>query len=427
MTSEKKSNRIAIIGSGISGLSCAWLLGENGFDVTIYERDCRIGGHANTYTLPDGRQVDTGFIVYNEWTYPNLIALFKYLNVETLKTDMSFGVSINNGHFEYGSDHLFAQKKNLFSFSYYRMLFDLVRFYKKSPNYIKSNEDASLGQYLKDNKYSDIFIEKHILPMAAAIWSMSADEAARYPMKSFLRFFENHGLLKLLKRPQWWTVKGGSVQYLRKMKHVMKCEFRIDYQIKNITRSDSGVNIDNEDYDSVVFACHPDQAFKMLNDSSEDEKETLLSFPYSKNTAVLHSDTSLMPKRKKAWSAWNYLGDNQNRQVCVSYWMNRLQTYLGNENNLFVTLNPDKAISPDKVFATFEYEHPQYDQNAIKAWHKISQLQGFKNTWYCGAWCGYGFHEDGVTSGLAVAEKLGSCKRPWHSKDISPAGKHATG
>ena len=427
MTSLKTPKKIAVIGSGITGLSCAWLLDLNGHDVTVFEKDNRIGGHANTYTLPDGQKVDTGFIVYNEWTYPNLISFFKLLSVNVTKTDMSFGVSMNDGRFEYGSDHIFAQKKNLLSLSFYRMLIDLVRFYKTAPAYLKSDDELTLGQYLEKHSYSKIFTDNHILPMAASIWSMTSEEASQFPMKSFLRFFQNHGLLRLLKRPQWWTVKDGSQHYVSTLKNALTCDIKINHHIEKIERSEDGIRIDGESFDDVVFACHPDQTLSLLNDPTDNETEILSAFTYSKNTAVLHDDKTLMPQRKAAWSAWNYMGGRKDDSLCVTYWMNRLQNYLTSERNVFVTLNPNKNIDKDKVIASFEYEHPQYTEKTLASWKHISKLQGKRNSWFCGAWCGYGFHEDGISAGLAVAEKLGECKRPWSVKDISPAGHHAVG
>lgn len=421
--------KIAVVGTGISGLSAAWLL-NNKHEITVYEQNDYIGGHSNTVEQAPHPAVDTGFIVYNEWTYPNLIALFDHLDVETIPTDMSFAVSIDQGRLEYSGDSLFAQKSNFFKPSYYKMLLDIVRFYKTSPEVLESSVNLSLGEYLKSEKYSQTFINDHLLPMGAAIWSMSAEDTARFPAKSFVRFFQNHGLLLLKDRPQWHTVNGGSREYVKKLIRSFEDKILLNTGVKSIQRHAGYVEVTDttgktEKYDHVVLASHSDQSLSMLSDASEDEKLILSSFPYTKNIAYLHQDETLMPKRKSAWASWNYLSSTGEGKVCVSYWMNKLQSFLPEDTNYFVTLNSPKPPEKEKIVRAIEYTHPQYTMDAINGWNKIHQIQGTNRTWFCGAWCGFGFHEDGLSSGLAVAEKLGDIKRPWSVKDKSPAGQNA--
>ena len=416
--------KIAIIGTGITGNAAAWLLHKD-HEITVYEQDSRIGGHSNTVSGENHPDVDTGFIVYNEWTYPNLIALFDHLCVKTEKADMSFGVSLEGGKVEYSGDKLFGQVSNFFRPRFYRMLMDIVRFYKTAPDYLnEQNQDMSLAEYLEWQNYSQAFIDHHILPMAAAIWSTGTKDVGNFPAASFIRFFVNHGLLLLKNRPQWWTVTGGSKNYVEKLTAGFKDKIKIDCPVTKITRNDDGVLVNEEQYDHVIIAAHADQALDMLDDASSEEKLVLGAFPYAPNTAYLHTDKRLMPGRKSIWSSWNYLTDTADGNVCVSYWMNKLQGFIGNDQDLFVTLNPPFEPAEDKILQVINYAHPQYTMSALKGWNKIKTIQGKNRTWFCGAWCGYGFHEDGISAGLAVAEELGGIKRPWDAKDKSPAGEN---
>lgn len=425
--------KIGIIGTGITGNSAAWLLNKN-HDITVFEGNDYIGGHSNTVSGEEHNDVDTGFIVYNEWTYPNLIALFEHLEVKTIPTDMSFAASLNNGKLEYSGDAMFGQISNCFKPSYYKMLLDIVRFYKNAPKLLDNNEqNISLGEYLKQEKYSKAFINHHILPMAAAIWSTGADDVQNFPAASFVRFFVNHGLLLLKDRPQWHTVQGGSKQYVKKLTADFQDKIMLNTAAKQITRQENHVEIIDSNgkshtFDQIIIACHSDQALNLLKDATKEETSTLSAFPYAPNTAYLHTDKSLMPIRKKIWSSWNYFTSNKdpkNKSVALTYWMNKLQPFIG-DKDLFVTLNPPTPPAKDKIIKVIEYDHPQFTMSAINGWDQIKHIQGVNRTWFCGAWCGYGFHEDGISAGLAVAEQVGGEKRPWDVTDKSPAGHNCT-
>lgn len=427
----KSDHKIAIIGSGISGLSCAWLLNQSQ-DITLYEKDDRLGGHSNTVSFDLHNKkidVDTGFIVFNPLNYPNLVRFLEKLNVSSCDTDMSFAMSVNNGELEYsgtGMSGLFAQKKNLIRPQFWSMIFDLMKFYKEAPNFIDnpSINEMSLGELLQKNDCRDPFIYNHLLPMAAAIWSTPVDKMLDYPAACFIRFCMNHGLLQLKDRPQWRTILGGSRSYVDKIKAELSGKIRLNTHIKSISRANGKVMVSDihgqtEEYDHVVFACHSDQALKLLSDATSLENDLLSCFPYQKNQVILHLDTSLMPKRNKVWSSWNYLASGNKKteqQVSVSYWMNKLQP-LNTEVPIIVSLNPIKAPHPYNIIKSFFYEHPTFNQSSFSAQKKLWQLQGKQNTWFCGAYFGYGFHEDGLQSGLAVAEALGGVKRPWLLKN----------
>jgi predicted NAD/FAD-binding protein len=425
--------RIAVVGSGISGLSAAWLLSKQ-HQVVIFDREKRLGGHSNTVDVagPTGDvAVDTGFIVFNDWTYPNLIALFKELDVPTLETDMSFGVSVDQGDFEYSGGTLFGlfgQPSNIIRPRFWRMMADLHRFYSTAPQLLAAGklDDKSLGDMLDEGKYSTVFQRDHLLPMAAAIWSGTVVGMRDYPATAFVRFFVNHGLFKYTGRPMWRTVQGGSREYVKRISNGI--ETRLGAGVRTVKRTVDGATIidgeGHEDtFDAVVMACHADQTREILSDLDVQETEILTPFKYQMNTAVLHSDPALMPRRKSTWSSWNYLTEtnrsgSNGSAVCVSYWMNLLQS-LDPTLDLFVTLNPTRAPSEDKIHRTFEYEHPLYDAATDAAQKELWRLQGHRNTWYCGSYFGAGFHEDGLQSGLAAAESLGHIRRPWRVENES--------
>jgi uncharacterized protein len=421
--------RIAVIGSGISGLSAAWALSKV-HDVTLYEADSRTGGHANTVTISvAGVQtpVDTGFIVFNDWTYPNLIALFDHLGVAVEPSNMSFGISLNDGALEYASEarfsSLFAQKSNLLRPDYWRMLLDMKKFYARGPR-LECEFDLdhiSLGDLLAALGMSDAFVRQHIVPMAACIWSGSFAHMLAFPARTFVKFFQNHGLFLLEGRPQWRTVTGGSRQYINKLLADFAGTVLLNAPVDAVTRSDDGVivrsNGSDRHYDEVVLATHGDVASKLVQNKSEAEVAVLSAFQTSLNQAYLHRDAKLMPKRRAVWSSWNYVGkqtDEASSAVPISYWMNRLQN-LNPAQDVFVSLNPRTAIDPDKIDAQVAYRHPIFNAAAIAAQARRPEIQGKDRIWYCGAYWRYGFHEDGCMSGLDVARALGAAL-PWEQQ-----------
>lgn len=415
------SKKIAVIGSGITGLSCAWLLSQQ-HEVCLYEKDDRLGGHSNTVEADSsvGKvPVDTGFIVYNERNYPNLTALFDYLGVKTQACSMSFSVS--NHCMEYaggeGFGGIFAQASNSFRPEFWRMLVDIVRFYRRMDSDSQAiPEEMSLGELLTREGLSQSFIYNHLLPMGAAIWSTPMDKMLDYSARSFIEFCRNHGLLQLANRPQWHSVVGGSREYVKRIVSDFNGELLCNRAVKSVRRMGGRVFIEDwqgnqDDYDELVMACHPDQSLKILSDASAEESSILSVFKYQRNRAILHSDESLMPKSKAAWAAWNYLSDGAS-DVSVSYWMNKLQ-HLQCPEAMIVSLNPLRIPDEEKIHASFLYDHPMFNNETKRAQTELWNVQGKNNTWFCGAWCGHGFHEDGLQSGLIVAEALSGMSRPW--------------
>ncbi|MCX7356956.1 MAG: FAD-dependent oxidoreductase [Alphaproteobacteria bacterium] len=425
-TSSNNSGRqnIAVIGSGIAGMSAAWLLSQK-HDVTVYEKNDRLGGHSNTVTVNTSlgpTPVDTGFIVYNDATYPNLIALFEHLGVETKISDMSFGVSLRGGATEYSSvdtSAFLCGGRNLISPRFWSMTWDLLRFYRNAPLELLATRDSmiSLGEYLNHRGYGDAFQRDHLLPQAAAIWSASMGDIHHYPACAFVRFFENHGLLKLKGRPAWRTVEGGSRAYVEKLSAPFADRARLSAGAVSVRRDNAGAWVRDahgrvDRFDDVVIATHGDEALAMLEDATAEERELLGAFRYAKNRAVLHTDPAFMPRREPLWASWNYVGDNPDGGCVVTYWMNKLQNIRSKEQ-IFLTLNPRTAPKPETVLYETDYDHPLFDAAAMRAQERLWSLQGVRNTWFCGAHFGSGFHEDGLQSGLAVAEQLGGVRRPW--------------
>jgi uncharacterized protein len=425
--------KIAIVGTGISGLSAAWLLSQR-HDVTVYERADRIGGHANTIVASvDGRRipVDIGFIVFNRQTYPNLTALFELLKVPTQISDMSFAVSLRGGALEYagsGFQGLFAQPRNLIRPRFWSMLADLRRFYRQAALDAEriTDERVTLGDYLVAHRYGAAFRDDHLLPMASAIWSTEPAEVLSYPAAAFMRFHDNHGLLQPRRgRPTWYTVVGGSRTYVERLTRSFTERLKVGTAVRRVHRGDDSVSVidvtgHTARFDHVVIATHADQALATLADPSARERDLLGAFRYSRNLAVLHADESFMPRRRAVWSSWNYVGAKNKIQagVCVTYWINRLQK-VDRETPLFVTLNPAEPPRPGTLLYSEVYEHPIFDAKAIAAQRELWSLQGEQKTWFCGAYLGSGFHEDGLQAGLAVAEQLGGLRRPWSVPDES--------
>ena len=428
--------KIAVVGTGITGMAAAWLL-DSRHEIVVYEQDHRIGGHSNTVDAP-GRHggesvgVDTGFIVFNDHTYPNLVQLFDHLGVATKPSTMSFAVSAGGGRLEYAGNSLvtlFAQARNLVRPSHYGMIRDILRFNREAPSLVAKPNDPepTLGEYLTKNGYGRAFVINHLLPMGAAIWSATTDDMMRFPARSFVRFFSNHGLLRLKNRPQWRTVRGGSREYVSRLTADYADKIRRGSAVVSVHRTPVGAIVrdasGHEDrFDQVVLATHGDQALALLGDAAPEERAVLGAFRYNRNRAVLHTDPALMPRRRRVWSSWNYMArgeDGGDATVSVTYWMNRLQG-LTTAEPLFVSLNPLAEPDPSRVIAEFDYDHPQFDQAAMAAQRSLPSIQGVRRTWFCGSYCGHGFHEDGLAAGLAAAEALG-CPRPWDVAEVSPA------
>lgn len=420
------SRHVAVIGSGIAGLGAAWLLASQ-HRVTLFEADPRAGGHSNTVSVRTGTgdtAVDTGFIVYNERNYPNLTALFERLGVDSIATDMSFAASLDGGRIEYSSEGLnglLGQRSNVVNLRFLAMLRDVGRFYSEAPRAIgrRENEALSLGDYLDRNRYSAAFVEDHLLPMGAAIWSTTAAQMRAYPLVAFVRFCMHHGLLDLFGRPQWRTVRGGSRQYVGRMLAAIP-DVRIGCGVATVSRQPDGVIVTDtsgeaQQFSDVVVATHADQALALLADADAQERSILGAFDYTHNVAVLHCDPTLMPRRKRVWSSWNYIGDRTadgDRPLCVTYWMNRLQ-HLDARQPLFVTLNPSRPIARESLIESISYTHPLFDRRALEAQQHLWRLQGHRRTWFAGSYFGHGFHEDALQAGLAAAEALGGVRRPW--------------
>ncbi len=413
--------KIAIIGTGISGLGTAHLLAAE-HDIHVFEKNAYLGGHSRTIDVQTGSTttaVDTGFIVFNDWNYPNLMGLFDQLGVFYQKSDMSFGVSINDGWLEYASGGLFAQKRNLVRPAFYGMLNDVFRFNKQAPAYIEKSTDITLGECLEQLNLGEWFQRYYILAMGASIWSCPIETMLKFPAKTFLRFFKNHGLLSINNRPQWYTVTGGSREYIKRLTADFKDKIHLNRGVKKVIRHDSGVTVidehgEQEQFDQVVFSCHADQALRMLDQPTEQEQEVLGAFSYQDNQIIVHSDTSFMPQHQKCWASWVYLAEQQrdeNPQVSLSYWMNRLQN-LDPNYPVFVTLNPGRRPAEDKIMDEHSFSHPIFDVAAIKAQDKISDIQGKQSVWFCGAYQRYGFHEDGLLSAVNVCKAMG-VNIPW--------------
>lgn len=407
--------RIAVIGAGISGLGSAYFLNRQ-HDVVLFEAGGYLGGHSNTVDVTlEGRTcgVDTGFLVFNERTYPNLIALFEELGVASIASDMSFGVSMDDGAMEWAGtslDTVFAQRAHLLSPSFLGMIKDILHFNRHADAYLVQclQTPVTLGALLRQHGYGERFREAYMLPMAAAIWSSSPRDILDFPAATFLRFCLNHGLLQVNDRPQWRTVAGGSRNYVAKMAATLP-ERRVASAVAGVRRENGQLVVSSsagdEVFDAVVFATHAPTTLELLLDADADERAILGGVRYQPNRAWLHTDVRLMPRRRKVWSAWNYLSspaqDGQ-RPVCVTYWLNQLQD-LRFETPVLVTLNPHRPPAPETVHASFDYEHPIMDQSTIAAQQQLPSIQGKDGIWYAGAWTGYGFHEDGLKSALRVA------------------------
>jgi len=403
--------KIAVIGTGIAGNVAARELCRD-HEITVFEAADHVGGHTHTHSIDDnGRPlaIDTGFIVFNDWTYPNFIALLDELGVSSQPSEMSFGVKCERTGLEYKGhtlNTLFAQRRNLLRPSFHRMLRDIVRFNREARSLLEAGDDSlTLGDYLHDNHYSKAFTDYYIIPMGAAIWSAEPRRMLSFPATCFARFFANHGLLNIKNRPQWRVIRGGSRSYVDKLTAPFRRQIRLNTPVTGIRRRATHVEVSSagngiERFDHVFIACHSDQALAMLRDASPLEREVLGAIPYQQNDVVLHTDTSLLPRRRLAWSAWNYhrLAGDQDA-VAVTYNMNLLQG-LSTQQTYLVTLNNSAAIDPDKIIKRLSYDHPVFTQEGIKAQQRQAEINGLRRSYFCGAYWRYGFHEDGVVSAL---------------------------
>ena len=410
--------KIAIIGTGISGLTCAYLLNQK-HDINIYEKNDYIGGHTHTHKIKENNlthNIDSGFIVFNENTYPNFIKLLNILEVETEKTNMGFSVKSSKINLEYSGNSLnsmFAQKSNIFKLSFWKMLFDIIKFNKIATKHRKLlDPNVSLEKYLKENKFSSSFKNNYIYPMGAAIWSTRADRMREMSALFFINFFYNHGLLKIVNRDNWFVIKNGSNQYVKKIIKKFKSKIHLNCEIEAINRENNQIEIisknrGSEFYDSVIIASHSDQALKMLSEPSQAEKEILGNISYQRNNALLHTDISVLPKRREAWSSWNYnLDQGPKNPMAMTYNMNILQNK-NTDNTYCVTLNNDDLINKKLIIKNLRYSHPLLNQKATDSQKRKNEINGKNNTYFCGAYWRNGFHEDGVVSALDVCKYFG--------------------
>jgi predicted NAD/FAD-binding protein len=411
--------KIAIVGSGIAGLTSAYLLNRK-HDISVFEAADWIGGHTHTVDVSvAGRDyaIDTGFIVFNDWTYPNFIKLLGQLGVGFKPTEMSFSVHDPQTRTEYNGNNLnslFAQRRNLLSPTFWGMLRDILRFNREALADLESQRidpHTTLGDYLQSRGYGQRFIEHYIVPMGAAIWSMSLADMLAFPLQFFVRFFKNHGLLSVSNRPQWCVIEGGSSSYIEPLTASFRERIHLSCPVHRVERDEQGVTVHSaagsERFDKVIFACHSDQALKMLAQASAAEQQILGALPYAENDVVLHTDTRLLPDRKLAWASWNYrLGGAKQQLAAVTYDMNILQG-IESDTTFCVSLNQTDAIDPNKILARYTYSHPQYSLAGVEAQGRWEELNGANNSWFCGAYWANGFHEDGVVSGLRVAAAFG--------------------
>lgn len=407
--------RVAIIGSGIAGLATAHLLYRD-HEITLFESDSRVGGHVHTVEIESKHgmiNIDTGFIVYNEQNYPNFVKLIQELDIQTQPSSMSFSVRLANPDLEYNGStlrQLFVDKRNLFRPWFYKMLRDILRFNRMAPDAIDGRPtNWSLRELLNEHGFGQPFIEYYLVPMGAAIWSTPVTQVLDIPARFFIQFFENHGMLTVDDRPEWRVIKGGSCQYVKEIIKPFADRIRLNHTVRQVERFPDHVTVDGERFDEVVFACHSDQALEILKDPSPAERSVLGAIPYQANEVVLHTDTSLLPRRRQTWAAWNYHSSGpleNNGPVALTYNMNILQA-LNVADTFCVTLNDSSSINDEDVLERFEYHHPLFTLEGIAAQKRHTEISGIAHTHYCGAYWGYGFHEDGLNSALAVARAFG--------------------
>ena len=424
--------KIGVIGSGVSGLVSALTLQEK-FEVSLFEKNSKLGGHSNTVTIEQENKkysVETGFIVLNDKNYPIFTSLLKHLNIGVNNSSMSFSVSVDKGQFEYSSSYigLLGQTKNIIDPKYWGMLRDINYFYTNALKDVKDCPDnETLGQFLKRFNYSNKFIDYHLVPMTASIWSCPTKSILNFPIKSLLVFFENHKLLNIYNRPKWSTVNKGSREYVKKIQSLLKGKIYTNAKVNKISKSKEGIRVHYQDgiktFDKVILACHADQSSEILIENFSEEANLLKDFKYQKNTSILHSDINFMPKRKSVWSSWNYITETGNSgNLSITYWMNELQG-INSPKPILLSLNPKILPNPDLIYGQYSYSHPILDNNAIKIQKKLSSIQGKNNLWFCGAWTGFGFHEDGVKSAVEIANSH-NIDLPWfQSKEVLHAAQ----
>ena len=424
--------KIGVIGSGVSGLVSALTLQEK-FEVSLFEKNSKLGGHSNTVTIEQEDKkysVETGFIVLNDKNYPIFTSLLKHLNIGVNNSSMSFSVSVDKGQFEYSSSYigLLGQTKNIIDPKYWGMLRDINYFYTNALKDVKDCPDnETLGQFLKRFNYSNKFIDYHLVPMTASIWSCPTKSILNFPIKSLLVFFENHKLLNIYNRPKWSTVNKGSREYVKKIQSLLKGKIYTNAKVNKISKSKEGIRVHYQDgiktFDKVILACHADQSSEILIENFSEEANLLKDFKYQKNTSILHSDINFMPKRKSVWSSWNYITETGNSgNLSITYWMNELQG-INSSKPILLSLNPKILPNPDLIYGQYSYSHPILDNNAINIQKKLSSIQGKNNLWFCGAWTGFGFHEDGVKSAVEIANSH-NIHLPWfQSKEVLHAAQ----
>ena len=424
--------KIGVIGSGVSGLVSALTLQEK-FEVSLFEKNSKLGGHSNTVTIEQENNkysVETGFIVLNDKNYPIFTSLLKHLNIGVNNSSMSFSVSVDKGQFEYSSSYigLLGQTKNIIDPKYWGMLRDINYFYNNALKDVKDCPDnETLGQFLKRFNYSNKFIDYHLVPMTASIWSCPTKSILNFPIKSLLVFFENHKLLNIYNRPKWSTVNKGSREYVKKIQSLLKGKIYTNAKVNKISKSKEGIRVHYQDgiktFDKVILACHADQSSEILIENFSEEANLLKDFKYQKNTSILHSDINFMPKRKSVWSSWNYITETGNSgNLSITYWMNELQG-ISSPKPILLSLNPKILPNPDLIYGQYSYSHPILDNNAINIQKKLSSIQGKNNLWFCGAWTGFGFHEDGVKSAVEIASSH-NIDLPWfQSKEVLHAAQ----
>ena len=424
--------KIGVIGSGISGLVTAWAL-QTKHEVTLFEKNRNLGGHSNTVDIEigsDNHPVETGFIVLNDKNYPLFTSLLKHLNVSTNNSSMSFSVSVDKGAFEYSSSYigLVSQTKNIIDPKYWKMLRDINYFYNNALKDVRNSpENETMGEFLNRFNYSKKFIDYHILPMTASIWSCPRKSALNFPIKSLLTFFENHKLLNIYNRPTWSTIKNGSREYVSKIEELLRGPVYKNTKVNKISKLKNSIKLHTssgiEKFDEVVLANHADQSYEIIKENFEEEGNLLKDFKYQKNSSILHSDINFMPKRNSVWSSWNYITETgSSGNLSITYWMNELQK-IKSSKPILLSLNPKRLPNPDLIHGQYTYSHPVFDNTAIKIQKDLYNIQGKNKIWFCGAWTGFGFHEDGLKSAAEIANYF-NIQLPWlHSGEVLHAAQ----